>query len=233
MKNIVGVRYIGSTEDYQENKTGLKTTWLPGEVKNMTRQTASPLLKHPDAFVEAPIDPEREVLSGAIAKVQKDREPFTYVNLYGMDIDSLALYARREFDRQLNVDGRDMADVRGEVHRLMIGRNLDEIAQERMTDAGADAVPYLLWLHPDVAMGLANGSMRVSVLPSAVESTVEPDLPTQSDLEDPPTLSELLEGMTKGQMLEMAQECDVKSVTSRMAKDDIKAALFDALKEAA
>lgn len=233
MKNIVGVRYIGSTEGYQENKTGLKTIWLPGEIKNMTRQTAAPLLKHPDAFVEAPIDPEREVLSGATAKVQKDREPFTYVNLDGMDIDSLALYARREFDRQLNVDGRDLSDVRGEVHRLMIGRNLDEIAQERMTDDGADAVPYLLWLHPDVAMGLANGSMRVSVLPSAVESTVEPEIPTQADQDGMPTLSELLEGMTKVQMLDMAKEYEVKSITPRMAKDEIKAALFDALKEAA
>jgi hypothetical protein len=168
---IVGIRYVGKKPRQEDTVCKTGAVWLPGQVHNFSAVMAKALLVHTDSFAKAPIsmDGGTFLTQGKGRAMNKSHDVAAFVNLNGMGIDQLVLFARRELDRVVQTDGKDEATIRREVHFLMTNHSLDQEAerkQEEQAEGGRIAVMYQATAEECAA--LRDGTVRLAIVPVEV-----------------------------------------------------------------
>lgn len=135
MAKIIGVRYVGKKDVMEDTVTNSGATWKHGETHNFSETLARELLVHTDSFEESPPSMEGGVFMSGKVNGASINEPAAYVNLNAMSREQMTFYARNEFNRILNTDGKTDADLRLEIQSLMTVATLDEIGRDDNTEA--------------------------------------------------------------------------------------------------
>ena len=200
--NIVGVRYIGKKPRQEDTVTRSGAVWEPGQVHNFPASDAEKLLVHKDSFEKAKIDPDGSIHFSRL--LSSSHEPPPVINLTAMGSAEMALYARREFDRVVNIEGKDDAQVRAEVLSLMRLSALDDAVPK------SELVVYPLAVTLDELSGLKSGMLKTKIVPNL--KIVKP------------TLDELLDGLDKDGLLELAEQEGVL-IDKRMNEKNLRDAL--------
>lgn len=235
MSHIIGIRYIGKKSSKEDTVTNSGAVWVPGQVHNFAEPLARALLVHTDSFEAAPVSIDGDTFMGA--KTAKSQAPvITYVNLTNMDAAQLALFARREFNRVVDTDGRDVEEVRADVHRLMLTTNMDEIASEAATAGLADSIPYTLHVSTAEYEALMAGHIVPKLVPAEVADEI-PEAPAAQPADTPPpttdeapTLDALLDSLTtKDELLAFAAQEGVEGLNGRHSVETMRERIRDAL----
>lgn len=244
--SVVGIRYVGK-KDRQEDTVCLSgAVWLPGQVHNFSSVLAAQLLKHTDSFESAPLSMEGQTFMSRGKGKQKSQEVAAFVNLSAMSADQLIHFARLEFNRVVNPEGKDEAQIRSEVHGLMANHNLDQEAdrQKEVIADGKVAVTYQATSEEYAA--LMAGTVVLAIMPAELATATEP-LPADNDHVDPerepysnqlpsdpvtdehtaepPKLDVLLAGLKKSELLAFARQEGV-AVANTMTAEKLREKLF-------
>lgn len=231
MSKIVGVKYVGKKPECEDTVTGSGARWLPGQVHNFASALAEKLLVHTDSFALSPIDIDGETyMSGAPKAVEK--EPVAYVNINRMGVEELRLFAKRELNRTIHIDGKGEAEVRTEVHRLMMLASLDEIAQEKAVQP-ADTLTHIITVSRAELDAINAGTLAVKLVPvviamdqtktDLVESGVNAESNTQ------PTLAELVASLDRQGLLDLAKQESIEIANIRIKTDQLRTLLLSTL----
>lgn len=244
MNHIIGIRYIGKKERKEDTLLGTGAVWLPGQVHNFAEALARQLLQHTDIYEEAPVAIDGDTFMGKSANGKATEAPaIPYVNLTGMDVDQLALFARREFNRTIDTE-RDVELVRAEVHRLMTTSNMDEIANEIEAGKGLNGgIPYAIRVSEPELEALMSGQLVVRLVPAEVaDEAPAPELSdeeraalaqaeVENDGKQEPTLDELLASLTtKDELLAFAVQEGVDGLNGRHSVETMRTTISEAIK---
>lgn len=248
---IVGIQYVGK-KDRQEDtvcKTGAVWTHA-GQVLNFAAALAKRLLVHTDSFAEAPLDPQADTFMSAGRKTNgRAVEVPPVINLWAMGPEQLAHFARIELDRVVLIDGRNVDEIREEVHRLMINRNLDAEGERRQQEAATDgkvAITYMATQEEFEAY--QDGIVRLAIIPAEVtiDAGGSSDASgngdgTNSDQASTgtggtgddndgqgPTLDELLPTLNRDQLMEFARQESI-DFRPNIGEDKLRTRIFDEL----
>lgn len=232
---IVGIRYIG-LKDRQEDtvcKTG--AIWLPGQVHNFSAELAQALLVHTDSFERADVSVDGGTYLSRGGKAKKTQDVAAFVNLSAMNRDQLIHMARVNFNRVINPDGKDDADIRREVHGLMTNHNLDLEADRINQDTGDGkvAVPYMA--SPEEYAALMAGTVVLAIVPAEVASMQPAKLVDMGISTGPVTTSDeakplpdLLASLEKPDLINFAKQEGVRisnTMTAEKLREKIQADL--------
>lgn len=245
MSHIIGVKYVGKKPSQEDDvcKTGAVWTAL-GQVLNFGEALAKRLLVHTDSFAEAPVDPAAKVYLTAgdqdRFRVQKPETP-PVINLSLMGVEQLALFARMEFNRVLQTEGKTEEAVRAEVHALMRSATLTEegdrlqSAQQAMDDG---RTPLTFMATPEEAEAFRAGTVALALVPVEVELAAGNDAPPAEipagDGAAPsgdgalPTLEALLAGLNRDQLVDFAAQEGVEH-HHKLGEDRLRALLLETL----
>lgn len=232
MNKIIGIRYIGKKDVCEDSVTNSGAVWLPGQVLNFSAKLAEKLLEHSTVWEATDIDYSAETFVSGGNESKQAADPVAYVNLNSMKAPEMALYAKREFNRVIDIDGRKESEVRSDVIRLMSIQTLDELGLQRL--AVQDKVAWVTMVTPDEYQALADGLVKVSILPDSKElnqreAIADNKTITEEFNEQPPSLYELLESLDKKGLLDLAKQ-EGKAIDGRLGAAQIRALLSDALK---
>lgn len=180
---IVGIRYVGKKPRQEDTVCKTGAVWLPGQVHNFSAVMAKALLVHTDSFAKAPIsmDGGTYLTQGKGRAMNKNHDVAAFVNLNGMGIDQLVLFARRELDRVVQTEGKDEAAIRREVHFLMTNHSLDQEAERRQAEQVEDgriAVTYQATAEEYAA--LKEGTVRLAIVPAEIQMAAPDDAASQT-----------------------------------------------------
>lgn len=256
MNNIVGVRYIGKKENHEDSLLNTGAVWSPGQVHNFHESIARRLLEHSGTYEEAPVSAAGETFMSGGKDNKGVREPVAYVNINGMDKEQLAVFAKREFLRHVETEGRSDDDVRAEVHRLMTMHNMDEIAAESMKGEKG-GFKFTILVNADEYEALVAGDLVVRLVPAEalVASNHEADqtsvpaengsqeAPTQREQagqaqaeaaasasgEQTPTLDELLASLNEDGLIAFAKQEGVAGINKRMKAETMREKIRETL----
>ena len=240
MSHIIGIRYIGKKPRKEDTVGNTGAVWKPGQVHNFAEPIARELLAHTDSFEVAPVSIDGDTFMGA-QRAKTQAPVVTYVNLTNMDADQLALFARREFNRVVDIEGRDVEAVRADVHRLMMTMNMDDIAAEAATADLKDRIPYTLNVSVAEYEALMAGHIVSKLVPAevsdeipeVVETATAPMPPDVSDA-PAPTLPELLDSLTtKDELLAFAVQEGVDGLNGRHSVETMRARILEVLTQKA
>lgn len=245
MSHIIGVKYVGKKPSQEDDvcKTGAVWTAL-GQVLNFGEALAKRLLVHTDSFAEAPVDPAAKVYLTAgdqdRFRVQKPETP-PVINLSLMGVEQLALFARMEFNRVLQTEGKTEEAVRAEVHALMRSATLTEegdrlqSAQQAMDDG---RTPLTFMATPEEAEAFRAGTVALALVPVEVELAGAPpaDKAPEASGESAgsgddnalPTLESLLAGLNRDQLVDFAAQEGVEH-HHKLGEDKLRALLLETL----
>lgn len=244
--NIVGVRYIGKKDRQEDTVCKTGAVWQFGKVHNFGSDLAKALLIHTDSFEAAPVDVEGGTYLSRGKKSQV-QDVAAFVNLSAMSVDQMVLMARMEFNRVVNTDGKDEAQVRREVHALMANHNLDLDADSRkaVQSDGRIPVPYMATAEEHAA--LMAGTVVLAIVPAEIANAAPPqDAPvtgstdiatgekTEPDQPDPiaPPLSELLASLEKPDLLAFAKQEGVP-ISNTMKAEKLREKIYETLTQRA
>lgn len=235
MNSIVGVRYIGKKENHEDSMLNTGAVWASGQVHNFHESLARRLLEHSGTYEEAPVSAAGDTfMSGK--KDSGVREPVAYVNINGMDKEQLAVFARREFLRPVDIEGRSDEDVRAEVHRLMAVHNMDEIAAES-GQGEKHGFKYTILVSADEYEALVSGDLVVRLVPAEVlvasqtEQNITPAETGSQEAADPaPTLDELLGSLDEDGLVAFARQEGIAGIDKRMKAETMREKIREALK---
>lgn len=195
--NIIGIRYIGKKPVQEDTVTKSGAVWEPGQVHNFSADDGAKLLQHTDSFEMADVNPEGDFYAGR-KRSPAPHEPPPFVNLSAMNAAALALFARRELNRVVNIEGKQDDQVRAEVLSLMRVTALDEAA----TVPSHDLMVYPLAVTPEELAGLQAGALKAKIVPAL--KLVQPS--GTSDVQDGETLDSLLARLDKEGLIELAEQ---------------------------
>jgi hypothetical protein len=238
---IVGVRYIGKKDRQEDTVCKTGAVWQPGKVHNFGGDLAKALLVHTDSFEAAPIDVDGGTYLSR-GKQNQARETAAFVNLSAMSTEQMVLMARIEFNRVVNVDGKDEAQVRREVHAMMANHNLDLDADIRkaMQSDGRIQVPYMATAEEHAA--LMAGTVVLAIVPSEIANIYPPqdvainggtDLTTGEPVDQDTVakpLTELLASLEKPDLLQFAKQEGV-SISNTMTAEKLREKISNTLTE--
>jgi len=243
MSKIIGIRYIGKKPTKGDTIFNTGAVWKPGQVHNFAEPMAKRLLQHTDSFEEAPVNADGDTFMGSKA-ASREAPVSVYANLSNMDAAQLSLFAKRELNRTVDVEGRDIEAVRAEVHRLMVTSNMDEIASEAAAGA-PDGFSYQVMVSAAELEALMSGQLVVKLVPAEVADEVpagksNPDLTDEERAaqaeaanagNQEPTLDELLASLTtKDELLAFAIQEGVEGLTGRNSVETMRTTISEALK---
>lgn len=201
MIDIVGVKYTGPKPASDDPLFGSSATWLPGEVRNFERSLAARLLVHADSFAESAMNDDEGCYVALPSDERIKREAGTQANVSAMSREELIHFARLQFNRVVHGEGKSDDQIKSEVNTLMALNNIDLLDEERKR-AKATRV---------VLVGL--------------DALTAPD-PVKHEKE--PTLVELVAGLDKAELLELAKQEGV-DVDKRLSADKVRSLLIDKL----
>lgn len=238
MNKITGIRYIGKKSMMEDTVLNTGAVWQPQQAHNFAEALAKALLVHTDSFEEAPVTVDGETyMSSKSGSVRHEAPVITYVNLTNMDAPQLALFAKREYGRNIETDKRDIEAIRDEVHRLMVTSNMDAIADEILDDVH-HGVPYTIMVSAAEHEALVSGLVVVKIIPAEVAGEI-PENAAQIVMDaaaagaDAPTLDELLASLDKEGLLALAEQEGVTGLTRRNSETSMREAIQAVLKEKA
>lgn len=234
MNKIIGIRYIGKKDSCEDSVTNSGAVWLPGQVLNFSAKLAEKLLEHATVWEATDIDYSAETFVSGGKELKQGADPVAYVNLNAMKASEMALYAKREFNRVIDVEGRKESEIRADVIRLMSIQTLDELGLQKLS--AEDKVAWVTMVTPEEYQALADGLVKVSISPvlkdahsNQYESTDDKKTVAEESNEQPPSLSELLESLDKKGLLDLAKQ-EGKAIDGRLGAAQIRALLSEALK---
>lgn len=234
MNKITGIRYIGKKSMMEDTVLNTGAVWMPSQVHNFAASLAKVLLEHTDCFEEAPVTVDGETyMSGKGGSVRQEAPVITYVNLTNMDAPQLALFAKREYGRSIETEGRAVDAVRDEVHRLMVTSNMDAIAEEILGDVPY-GIPYTIMVSAAEYEALISGLVVAKIVPAEVAGEI-PENAAQAVIDaaaasaDAPTLEQLLSSLDKGGLLAFAAQEGVTGLTRRNSETSMREAIHAAL----
>ena len=229
MNKITGIRYIGKKATMEDTVLNTGAVWKPAQVHNFAAALAKSLLAHTDCFEEAPVTVEGETyMSGKGGTVRQEAPVITYVNLTNMDAPQLALFAKREYGRNIETDGRDVDSIRDEVHRLMVTNNMDAIAEEILGDVPY-GVPYTIMVSAAEHEALITGLVVAKIVPAEVAAQIPENAVKAAAESDAPTLEQLLASLDKDGLLAFAAKEGVTGLTRRNSETSMREAIQAAL----
>jgi hypothetical protein len=249
--SVVGIRYVGKKDRQEDTVCMSGAVWLPGQVHNFSSVLAAHLLKHTDSFEEAPLSMEGQTFMSRGKGKQKSQEVAAFVNLSAMSADQLIHFARLEFNRVVNPEGKDEGQIRSEVHGLMANHNLDLEAdrQKEVIADGKVAVTYQAT--PEEYAALMAGTVVLAIMPAELATVPEPPpvdndhiepgserfsepVPSESvtgeRTDEPPKLDVLLAGLEKTELLAFARQEGV-AVANTMTAEKLREKIFAELSE--
>ncbi|MEN6540822.1 MAG: hypothetical protein ABFC67_14540 [Mizugakiibacter sp.] len=240
MNSIVGVRYIGSKARQTDSVLNTGAVWKPGQVHNFHESMAKQLLRHHGSYEEAPVSAEGDTFLGANHK--SAREPVAVVNINAMGKDALALFARHQFNRTVDTEGRSDDDVRTEVHRLMITTNMDDAASEAL-NAHPDGIPYPLMVSAAEYEALTAGLIVAKLVPAEVADEIPEAITDEKHAqmvqheaarhesgEVIPTLEQLLESLeTKDDLMAFAVQEKIDGLSFRNSVETMRDRIREAI----
>lgn len=246
MSKIIGIRYIGKKPTKGDTIFNTGAVWKPYQVNNFAETMAKRLLQHTDSFEEADVSVDGDTFMGS--KTGRKEAPVSvYANLSNMDAAQLSLFAKRELNRTVDIEGRDIDAVRAEVHRLMVTSNMDEIANEAGVDLN-EGSPYTIRVSMAELEALMSGQIVVKLVPTEVadEDPAGKPNPELSDEEratlaqaeaenagnkEEPTLDELLASLeTKDELLAFAIQENIPGLTGRNSVETMRSTISEAIK---
>lgn len=253
MSHIIGVQYVGKKPSQEDDVCKTGAVWTSaGQVLNFGAALAKRLLVHTDSFAEAAVDPAAKVYLTAgdqdRLRVQKPETP-PVINLSLMGVEQLAMFARMEFNRVLQTEGKTEDAVRAEVHALMRSATLTEegdrlqSAQQAM-DEGRTALTFMAT--PEEAEAFRAGTVALALVPVEVEladgdgaapsggaaGATEPagDGSAAAGGDEVPTLETLLAGLNRDELVDFAKQEGVEH-HHKLGEDKLRALLFETLTE--
>lgn len=222
MSKIIGIRYIGKKPTKGDTIFSTGAVWTPGQVHNFAEPMGRRLLQHTDSYEEAPVDADGDTFMGS--KTSGREAPVAvYANLANMDAAQLSLFAKRELNRTVDTEGRDIEAVRAEVHRLMVTTNMDEIADEAAA-AKAEGFAYPVTVSAAELEALMSGQLVVKLVPAEVAD--EAILVTEDG-----KIVEPLDNMLMPELLAFAAQEGVEGVADNMAIDAVRSIIAEAIAE--
>jgi len=232
MNKITGIRYIGKKAIMEDTVLNTGAIWKPEQVHNFAASLAKALLVHTDCFEEASVTVDGETyMSGKGGSVRQEAPVITYVNLTNMDAPQLALFAKREYGRSIETEGRDVEAIRDEVHRLMVTSNMDAIAEEILGDVPY-GIPYTIMVSAAEHEALITGLVVAKIVPAEVAGEI-PENAAQAVIDvagaDAPTLEQLLSSLDKDGLLAFAEQEGVTGLTRRNSETSMREAINAAL----
>lgn len=232
MNKIIGIRYIGKKDVCEDSVTNSGAVWLPGQVLNFSAKLAAKLLEHATVWEATDVDYSAETFVSGGKEPSQATDPVAYVNLNAMKAPEMALYAKREFNRVIDIDGRKESEVRSDVIRLMSIQTLDELGLQKL--AVPDKVAWVTMVTLDEYQALADGLVKVSISPALKDSiqyeAIAGDKTILEEINDqPPSLSDLLESLDKKELLNLAKQ-EEKVIDGRLGAAQIRTLLREALK---
>lgn len=180
---IVGIRYVGKKPRQEDTVCKTGAVWLPGQVHNFSAVMAKALLVHTDSFVGAPIsmDGGTYLTQGKGRAMNKSHDVAAFVNLNGMSIDQLVLFARRELDRVVQTEGKDEAAIRREVHFLMTNHSLDQEAERKQAEQVEDGrIAVIYQATAEECAALKEGTVRLAIVPAEIQMAARDDAAPQT-----------------------------------------------------
>lgn len=243
---IVGIRYVGKKDRQEDTVCKTGAIWLPGKVHNFGGPLAKALLVHTDSFERAPIsaDGGTFLTQGKGRAMNKQHDVAAFVNINGMAIDQLVLFARRELDRVVNVDGKDEAQIRREVLSLMTNHSLDQEAERRKVEQAEDGrMPIAYMATAEEFAAYQEGTVKLAIVPAEVVMSSAPEtetktysdgtvatgpgpLPNESPAALP--LPELLDSLEKPQLMEFARQEDI-TFSNNFSAEKLRERIFSEL----
>lgn len=234
MNKIIGIRYIGKKDVCEDSVTNSGAVWLPGQVLNFSAKLSAKLLEHATVWEATDVDSTAETFVSGGKEPGQAADPVAYVNLNAMKAPEMALYAKREFNRVIDIDGRKESEVRSDVIRLMSIQTLDELGLQRL--AVQDKVAWVTMVTPDEYQALADGLVKVLIspvvkdMPGDQHEAIDDGKAILGEFnEQPPSLYELLESLDKKGLLDLAKQ-EGKAIDGRLGATQIRALLSEALK---
>ena len=143
--NLVGIRYIGRKPQKTDNVADTGAVWQPGQVINFPMDVARKFLSHNNVWAMVDVDPNAETHMGGKKTKATTIEPVPFVNINEMDINTLAAFARVEFNQTIDVSS-DIADARNKVLGFMTNAALDAEADRLQAIADAKSNTHYIGL---------------------------------------------------------------------------------------
>lgn len=230
MNKIIGIRYIGKKDVCEDSVTNSGAVWLPGQVLNFSAKLAEKLLEHATVWEATDVDYSAETFVSGGKELKQDVDPIVYVNLNAMKAPEMALYAKREFNRIIDTEGRKESEVRADVIRLMTIKTLDDLGLQRLDVQ--DKVAWVTMVTLDEYQALTDGLVKVSISPVLKvqhEAITDNKTVFEASNDQPPSLSELLESLDKKALLDLAKQ-EEKVIDGRLGAAQIRTLLREALK---
>lgn len=230
--SIVGVRYIGKKERQEDTVCKTGAVWTQGQVHNFGDALAKALLVHTDSFERAPVAVDGGTYLSR-GKKPAAQDVAAFVNLTAMGIDQMILLARTEFNRVVNPEGKDEAQVRREVHALMTNHSIDMEAERLQTKTkdGKVMIPYMAT--PEEAEALKDGVVVLAIIPAEVVNAApavlsEPKQDKAGPDGDTPSLSNLLASLGKKDLIAFAKQESV-AISNTMTEEKLREKIFTEL----
>ena len=221
--SIVGIRYIGKKDECEDTVTKTGAVWTKDQVHNFSQKIADKLLVHTDSFELTDISQDGDTFLSE-GGLNVEREPVAYININSMGIDELVLYAKREFNRTVQPEGKSVEVIRGEVHTLMNMSNLDQLALEKAQATGKE--PHLIMVTPEEKAAIESGEAVVRLVPTEV-ATVMSDAPKE---DGNPTLKELVESLDRDDLFALAEQEGIE-VSRRLGTDAVRAKIIKSVND--